>query len=184
MIDGDFGGRLLDGETIIWSGRPRQGLVLTARDLFLVPFSLMWGGFALFWETLVVTKSGPVFFQLWGVPFVLIGLYLIAGRFVVDAWARRHTGYAVTNRRILIVRTAPFGKFTSLSLDRLPEVQLNERADGSGTLRFGAPTGYWGWGYTGFGAWSAALDPMPQFIAIADARGVFDKIQRAIRSAA
>ncbi len=70
-------GRLLNGEKIVWWGRPAQGLLLTSRDWMLIPFSLLWGGFAIFWEASVLSTDGPVFFKLWGVPFVLIGLYLL-----------------------------------------------------------------------------------------------------------
>ncbi len=183
MKSGDFAGHLLDGERVLWSGRPCRGLLLTGRDVFPIPFSLLWGGFALFWETLVVTKSAPGFFQLWGVPFVLFGLYMIAGRFIVDARLRANTTYAVTNRRIVITRSGLFNKTVSLSLDRLPEVQLAKRSDGSGTLRFGPSAVYWGWASGGFGYWSPALDPTPQFIGIPDAQRVFDLIQRAARDA-
>jgi hypothetical protein len=173
----------LEGEHVVWSGQPRQGLVFTGRDLFLVPFSLMWGGFAVFWEVSVLKIPAPAVFWLWGIPFVVIGLYLIAGRFIVDAWLRRRTRYVLTNRRILITRSAPFGSTTSLFLDRLPEVQLRERANGRGTLRFGPSTSYWGRD-AAFGLWSPALDPTPQFIGIENARDVFDQIQRSIRNAA
>jgi len=171
---GPFPARLLDDERILWSGRPAGGIRFTARD------SLMWGGFAIFWETVVIRSNAPGFFRLWGVPFVLAGLYLIFGRFFVDAWLRGKTRYAVTNRRILIVRSGTFGKMTSLSLERLPDMQLNERADGSGTIRFGAPGPYWA---NGWAIWTPALDPVPQFVAIDNAQRVFDQIQRAGRSA-
>jgi hypothetical protein len=180
MNRGDFTGRLIDSERIVWSGRPSRGLLLTGRDFFLIPFSLLWGGFALFWEAMVLVRSAPGFFQLWGVPFVLFGLYLIAGRFIVDACLRANTSYAVTDRRVLIVRS---GKTISLDLDRLSEIQLAERRNGSGTLRFGPSAVYWGRTSGGFGYWSPALDPTPQFIAIADARSVFDLIQRTARRA-
>lgn len=172
---------LLEDERIIWSGRPATGWLLTGSDLFLVPFSLLWGGFAVFWEVSVFESSAPLIFRLWGIPFVLMGLYFIVGRFVLDAWLRGKTRYAVTNRRILIDRSAPWGSLTVLSLDRLPEVQLSQRPGGRGTLRFGLVTRSWGQGRGGFGTWSSALDPTPQFIAIDGAQYVFDRIQRAAR---
>jgi hypothetical protein len=184
VSDGDFTGRLLDGETIVWSGRPGQGVRLTSRDGLLIPFSLIWGGFAIFWELTVMQHPAPFFFRLFGVPFVLIGLYFIFGRFLVDSWIRSKTTYAVTNRRILIARSEPFGKLVSLNLNRLPDVELQEGPTGRGTLRFGPATPVWGYrGWGGFAAWTPALDPTPQFIAIDDAQGVFNQIQNSIHSA-
>lgn len=179
--NGPFPARLLDGERVLWTGRPGQGVRFTARDGLLIPFSLLWGGFAVFWETRVVAGNAPFFFRLWGVPFALAGVYLILGRFFVDAWLRANTRYAITNRRILIVRSGTFGRLTSLDLDRLPDLQLTERADGSGTIRFGAPAPYLAGGWA---IWTPALDPVPQFIAIENAQRAFDQIQRAARSAA
>jgi hypothetical protein len=178
----NFPVRLLEGEQILWSGRPGQGLLFTARDWLLVPLSLLWCGFAIFWEAMVLRSKAPGFFALWGVPFVLAGLYLTIGRFAVDAWLRRNTRYTLTNRRVLIARSGIFGKITSVSLDRLPEMQLTERADGRGTIRLGKPGPYWG--RYGWGNWTPSSDPTPQLIAIDDAQDVFDRIQRASRDAA
>ncbi len=185
MSDSDFTGRLLDGERIIWSGRPGQGLRLTSRDGLLIPFSLIWGGFAVFWEMLVIQHPAPFFFRLFGVPFVLVGLYLIAGRFVVDAWLRSKTRYAVTDRRILIARSAPFSSFVSLNLDRVPDVEMTGNSGGRGTLRFGRATPVWGYGGRGgFAIWTPALDPTPQFIAIDNPQSVFNQIQTSIQNRA
>jgi len=184
MDSNAFEGRLMPGEKLVWAGKPKSGLMLTARDGLLIPFSLMWGGFAVFWEWSVLTTAkgnGPdSFFILWGIPFVLIGLYFIFGRFFVDAWARARTAYGVTNQRILIFRAGPFGKFTSLAIDRLPELSLDERADGGGTIRFAAGEGFFA-RRNGFSSWSPALDGTPQFLAIPDARAVFDRIQKISR---
>src|SRR4051812_32862015 len=135
MDNSDLTGRLLQGEKIVWWGQPAQGLMFGSRDWLMIPFSLLWGGFAIFWESSVLATGAPIFMQLWGVPFVLIGLYLIAGRFLLDSWIRRRMLYAVTNQRILILRNAPLAKFTALDRDRIPDVNLNESADGRGTIR-------------------------------------------------
>ena len=170
-----FQGLLLKGEKVNWWGQPAQGLLFTSKDWFLVPVSLIFIGFAISWESNVVNASHfPTFVKLWGVPFLLFGLYLVVGRFVVDAWARRGTTYAVTDKRILIRRSTPFAKFTALAFDQLPSVNLIERGHGRGTIRFGQ--GQPVWANRGYG-WSPSFEPTPQFIAIEDARSVFERIQ-------
>jgi hypothetical protein len=178
----DFQGRLLPGERIVWTGVPATGLLFTARDAFLIPFSLLWGGFAVFWEWQVANSAKePPFMLLFGAFFVAMGLYVIVGRFVIDAWVRAGMSYAVTTQRILILRTGPFAKFVSLAIDRLPELSLDERANGRGTIRFQASAPAWGYNNR-FSNWTPALDPTPQFLMITDARSVFDRIQRQARN--
>jgi hypothetical protein len=164
-------------EKLLWAGQPRQGLLLRSSDALLIPFSLVWAGFAVFWEVSVVRTGAPFFFKLWGVPFVLVGIYIVLGRFFVDARQRRHTVYGVTNQRIVIV-AGLFGRSVqSLTLNALPGLSLNERASGQGTISFGAGQGLWlqgaGWP-TGRGRYAP-----PCFDSIADARQVYELIRRA-----
>jgi len=175
MDTSDLTGLLLRGEKIVWWGQPAQGLLFTSRDWLLIPFSLVWGGFAIFWETAVLSSNGPFFMKLWGIPFVLIGLYFVAGRFLLDAWIRRGLYYAVTDKRVLIFRSGPFRKFTAINLAQLPDANLSESSGGRGTIRFGAVAPMWSGNHF---SWTPSLDPAPQFIAIEDARNVFDHIQR------
>jgi hypothetical protein len=134
------------GERVLWAGQPRQGIFLRSSDWGLIPFSLMWGGFAIFWETTAVSsmwrgKGVPlmfsIFFPLFGVPFVLVGLYFIFGRFFVDAWLRRRIWYGITDRRALIIITGSNRKVTSFDLRSIGEVNFLQHSDGSGSLVFG-----------------------------------------------
>lgn len=169
---------LTGGERLLWSGRPAQGLLFTLHDLFLVPFSILWCGFAIFWETSVMAANAPLLFKLWGVPFVLVGLYFVFGRFLVDAWLRSGTIYGVTDRRVLILRAAPFHSFISLDLVGLLDIRLRRGLAGRGTIQFGEePMSFLG--RTRRNTWSPALANVPQFLAIPDAQTVYDRIEEA-----
>ncbi len=175
MDDEAFQDLLLDGERIAWSGRPAGGILLTGRDLLLIPFSLLWGGFAIFWEWMVLrAPKAPVIMPLFGVPLVLAGIYFILGRFFADAWLRSLTRYAVTNQRVLMLRLPPLSNFSAMAIDRLPALSLEERSGGEGTIRFQGAPAYRG---NGFAIMTPALVPS-QFLAIPDARRVFELVQK------
>lgn len=176
---------LLTGERVLWSGQPSQGVALSSRDTFLVPFSLMWGGFAIFWNAAVwgipaIGGEDPGwFFKLWGLPFLVAGIYLIAGRFFHDAHIRKKLFYAVTNQRILVLRGR---KITSLDIHRLPRLELSEHRDGTGTLAFeGSNFGLWG-GMNGFSWWLPSLAAATQFFRIRDPRKVYELIRNQAHS--
>ncbi len=86
---------LLSGENILWAGKPNPNVIFHSDDWYLIPFSLLWGGFAIFWEAEVLGYWGhprgtpSTFMALWGIPFVVIGQYMIWGRFLYDAWLKR-----------------------------------------------------------------------------------------------
>ena len=171
------------GERLLWVGAPRQGLMLRAADWFLVPFSLLWGGFAIFWESAVLgTPNAPVLMKLWGIPFVLIGLYLIVGRFFVDAKMRENTIYAVTAERILIFSGIFRRENKSLTVRNIPEVSVVKARDGSGTISFGsAPFGAFAGGFAGWPG-NSRMQP-PQFEMIDDVAVVATLVREAQRSA-
>jgi hypothetical protein len=134
---------LVSGETLLWAAMPNVGVVLHSEDWSLIPFSLLWGGFTIFWEASVLgywgnspkKNSAPTFFALWGFAFVLAGQYFIWGRFLKDAWLKRKTYYGVTNRRVLIVQEGWKRKIRSCYLEAIPEIV--REGETTGTLWLG-----------------------------------------------
>jgi hypothetical protein len=93
--------RLLRGERILWIGGPDPSVNFTGADIFLIPFGLYFLGFSTFWLTAATTDSHSGVFGLVGVPFFLIGLYYVFGRFFYKRWNKRRTVYAITSERAL-----------------------------------------------------------------------------------
>ena len=169
--------RLMPHERILWKGTPIQGVMFTGQDLFLVPFSLLWAGFAIFWLYNAVQGNTPLMFGIFGLVFVCIGLFMAVGRFIFDAWLRRRTFYAVADMRVLICRMAPMASLLSLDLNFLPQVEVVDETDTRGSLRFGpqAPFNR----SAGFSTWVPSLNPTPHFLKIEGAGKVFDTIAKA-----
>lgn len=171
--------QLAPEEHLFWIGQPRPGIRLEPSDLLMVPFSFLWGGFAIFWEISVILAGAPLFFALFGIPFVVVGLYLIVGRFFVDAWQRAHTYYSITDRRILIVCNFLQQSLQSLNLANLTDVSLTERKDGSGTITFGSGTSLFRPFFFSHSQWfgsSRQFFTLPSFRGIENVRGVYEII--------
>ena len=126
---------LTSGESVLWAGQPNPRIIFHKDDLYLIPFSLLWGGFAIFWEAGVsgYWGSGPnsgkqwVFGMLWGIPFVLVGQYMIWGRFLYAAWKKKRTHYAVTERRVVVVQNGWKRQMASAFVDTLPDSNQGRR---------------------------------------------------------
>lgn len=133
-----FKDELIKDEEILWYGQPDESVIFSGSDLFLVPFSILWGGFALFWEFTVITSSAPVPFCLFGIPFVIIGLYFIFGRFIYKGIKKKHTYYAVTNQRVLILTTLFNKNLQAEFIRQIPSINKSVRSDSKGTIKFGS----------------------------------------------
>jgi hypothetical protein len=169
--------QLQPGEHVLWAGQPDALAYCLRGAWYLVPFSLLWAGFAFFWEASALVSGAPLFFDLWGIPFVLIGLYLVVGRFYVAIREARRTIYAVTDRRVLIRSGAFRPSLTEMALLDLPSLRLDREASGIGTVTFGAVVAFFrappGW--PTFGAYAGP----PAFASIPDAGRVYRIIQEA-----
>ena len=124
------------GERLVWAERP----IATGGFRRALPgtlFALVFIGFAVFWMSAVfVATDGEDFparlFPLFGVPFVLVGLFVLIQPFR-QARRRRTRVYALTNERILVIEGQP-RQVSSFDLDKVSVVRRVERTDGSGDL--------------------------------------------------
>jgi hypothetical protein len=82
-----------------------------------------------------------IFMSLWGIPFVVIGQYMIWGRFFYDGWLKRRTYYAVTNRRALVVQQGWKRKTSWIYISSIPSVEREGLV--VGTIRFGPKYPAW-----------------------------------------
>lgn len=140
-IENELKPNLSTDEKLIWAGKPKTGILFRTSDTFLIPFSLLWAGFAVFWETSVITTDAPFFFKLWGIPFVLMGLYITVGRFFIDAKKRANTVYGITSDRIIIKSGIFSREIKSLNIRTLSDITINQKSDDSGTITLG-PTDF------------------------------------------
>jgi len=171
------------GEQVIWSGQPRQGVVVRGSDAFAIPFSLLWAGFAVFWLVSAAQSGAPLPFVLFGVPFVLVGVYIVLGRFFVEARQRERTFYAVTPQRVIIASGLFSRKVKSLNLKTISELSLSERRDGTGTITFGAQHPMASM-FGGMSSWPGAEQYLgPRFDLVPQARSVYESIRKAQESA-
>ena len=132
---------LVNGEYVLWQGMPEKGNLISRSDIFMIPFSILWCGFAIFWEITAITSGAPFFFALWGIPFVCVGLYIVFGRFIWTAWTRKRTRYVITNKKIIRFR----GKRVDMLDGRsLPPMHTEIHRNGNGTIIFGTVNPYYG----------------------------------------
>ncbi len=124
---------LIDGEQILWKGKPEKGQIFHKQDIVLVPFAVFWLGFSLFWEATAIMGGAPFFFALWGLPFIAVGVYLLIGRHIMALYLRNKTFYVVTNKRLIIKKGS---KIEMRNGEDLPPMEVQLHKNGNGTITF------------------------------------------------
>ncbi len=125
------------GESIRWVEQPIPRF-FTATSIGGFLFAIPWTSFAIFWVSMALRAS--VFFALFGIPFVLVGLGMLSS----PIWLRlsaRNTVYLITNKRALSISipVSSFGNILSTTIrnyppSKLKDIYRKERADGTGDV--------------------------------------------------
>jgi hypothetical protein len=133
---------LLRHERVLWLGQPKKTALFTREDMLLIPFSCLWGGFAIYWELTLLwgrDESGqgaPMFFIIMALPFAVFGFYTILGRFIYKLWAKKNTYYAITNKRIIVINKTK-ASLQATDIRSIPSIGKTISSNGIGTVKFG-----------------------------------------------
>lgn len=147
--------------------------------MLLIPLSVLWSGFAFWWEYTVI-REGVWLFAVVGAVLVAGGAYLLVGRFVVESYRRSTAAYGLTDRRVIIVcgKRVRYWDLRSMS-----ELSLSEAKSGTGAISLGRPDDLpWWYGNWWPPGWERPVGE--QLELISEPRGVFERIQAARRAAA
>ena len=139
-----FQSDLLRDEKILWDGQPKTSL-FNSTDYFITLIAMIGGGGALMGLVAAVSSVNdkppglsallpsllPMIVML---PFLL---YLMFGRLLYRFWKNKHTYYAVTNQRILILYTVPSKSLQAIFINTLPALHKSTNSKGTGTITFG-----------------------------------------------
>jgi len=173
---------LLKDEQILWCGQPETSILFSKADIFLVPFSLLWGGMAFFGigSTLLKhnLKGNQALPFLPAIIFLVVACYITFGRFILKAYKKKRTYYFVTNKRVITLTDMCNRTIQAEFIDRTPSINKTVNSQGVGTVSFGnsnpAMAMYGNTGMDFFGSYYGPSSPI--FYDIKDANRVYDMV--------
>ena len=171
-----FQPELLRDEEILWTGQPKVKVFALA-DILLIPFSFLWCGIVFVFAAAALF-SGEVIVILFAAVFLILGLFVLIGRFIWKIKRRRNTFYAVTNKRVLVFMDVWTKDVQAVFIESIPVINRLIRSNGSGTIKFGNMS------FLGSLNESTGMDfllppygrEVPVFYDITDARKVYDTV--------
>ena len=120
-------------EYILWKGKPEKGHLITGGDMIMMIFGIFWLSFCFFFEYSIIQSQSSLFFILWGIPFILVGLYLVFGRLIQKIYLRNKIFYVITNKKIMIKHG---NKIEMYDGSQLPPMEIHIHKNGNGTILF------------------------------------------------
>lgn len=128
-------------ETPLWAGQPRPGR-MAVKALPIALFAIPFTGFAVFWiygasgfKVPDFSEGGFAFFPLFGLPFLFVGLGMLASPLWKMRSAKR-TIYVLTDKRAILFTGGLKTHIRSFSPDQLQDLTRKQHADGSGDIVF------------------------------------------------
>ena len=129
-----FEPELRENETIVWADTPSPAARI--RSQIKIPFmGIAFTAFSVLWLNVTADDREPLF-QLFGIPFLCIGLCALLSPVYFYHEAKKWLYYAITNQRIIIKRTFPRRKTETFGPSDITKLERTTNADGSGNLIF------------------------------------------------
>lgn len=130
---------LREGENVVWQGMKLARIEPKAFGIYL--FAIPWTVFALFWTAMAAWGTSAMgapnlidwAFPLFGTPFILIGIGMLATPFV-PLLQRGRILFAVTPQRVLKLSLGRDLTVNSVPASRIGDIVRSESADGSGSV--------------------------------------------------
>jgi hypothetical protein len=142
--------RETEGLKVHWVGRPDAALAFRWATLIWL-FGVPWTVFAVGWELMAcavlfssasdrmptLMRTGfQIVFPLWGLPFIAIGLAMLAAPFWI-AQTTRNQAHVVTDHKLYTIVAQRSGdlKVTWALISTIQRMERTEKPDGSGSLK-------------------------------------------------
>lgn len=129
-------------EQLLWCGQPYTGLLFRPIDIPITIFGLLWTVMVIGGIVNAVAQPGHTGVLVFFIPFICVGFFILFGRFLLDAWLRSKTVYAISDQRAMIMTGIFSQTVRSFHLDTMSEITVTERRNGYGRIVFG-PANPW-----------------------------------------
>lgn len=176
-MDNSLDSYLLKDEKVFWIGKPEMKVIFDPKDRYHIPMTLLG-------NIIIVYSISHDFDLKWAIIWILIGFYLLMGRFIYKAFNKKATLYVVTNQRIIIINKL-WGYFIEKSIKSITHIEKEIRPNGIGTIRFGhTPSTHLWYENTGLevlvGPEKIYGTPAPTFFDIKDANMIYQLVKELI----
>jgi hypothetical protein len=170
--------RLAPGERILWSSCPRQGVRFSISGgwlLVIAPITLLLLTLAAIFLIVAMAHGEPAGF-FFTIFFWFILNAVVIGR-LIDAWRRRDTVYALSDKQAIVVEGIVKRRVRAVPIKMIVELHWKESGHRIGTIACVSPLDAWHRKNN-----RREIKPVPLFRMIVDPRHVLDLLVEARKS--
>ncbi len=135
---------ILADERLLWTGKPVKEIRLLPSEKIIMVFGAFWTAFSAFWIAMAYAGTAEMegdaimanIFPLFGIPFLLVGLYLMIISPIRAKRKRKNVEYALTDKRVLIFYNNKIQSLQAFKYNEIQNISFGCDADGVGIVTF------------------------------------------------